>query len=261
MDKLSVEFKLSKKKLRKLLETISLCGVPDYTPYDLIDVDIEDEKVYLRYADFLSKPVNLSISEAIAILLSINLLIKAKAMQIDALVVIAEKIKKALTREAEREVEKASKSIDISITPEVNSIIWENINKCITSRIRALMKYHNIARDELTRRRIDPYRVIFTRGKWYLIGYCLNSKKIKRFRLDHIISFSPFKKGFDIKKYNYRELMEKAYIESGEDIEVRLKFDKEATRITQDKLGKWRFEDLPNGESIFKIKTSSYTWV
>jgi predicted DNA-binding transcriptional regulator YafY len=37
-----------------------------------------------------------------------------------------------------------------------------------------------------TRRQIEPYTVIHTDGRWYLIGYCLTRKALRTFRLDRV---------------------------------------------------------------------------
>jgi predicted DNA-binding transcriptional regulator YafY len=37
-----------------------------------------------------------------------------------------------------------------------------------------------------TRRQIEPYVVIHTDGRWYLIGYCLSRKALRTFRLDRV---------------------------------------------------------------------------
>ncbi len=37
-----------------------------------------------------------------------------------------------------------------------------------------------------TRRQIEPYAVMHTDGRWYLIGYCLTRKALRTFRLDRV---------------------------------------------------------------------------
>jgi predicted DNA-binding transcriptional regulator YafY len=39
---------------------------------------------------------------------------------------------------------------------------------------------------EQSRREIEPYGVIHTDGRWYLIGYCLSRKALRTFRLDRV---------------------------------------------------------------------------
>jgi len=58
-----------------------------------------------------------------------------------------------------------------------------------------------------SRRQIEPYAVMHTDGRWYLIGYCLMRRAIRTFRLDRVSSLEVgvgrFKRpdGFDARQY------------------------------------------------------------
>lgn len=45
-------------------------------------------------------------------------------------------------------------------------------------------------------RNIEPYAVIHTDGRWYLIGYCLSRRELRTFRLDRVSDISVSKTGF-----------------------------------------------------------------
>ena len=44
-----------------------------------------------------------------------------------------------------------------------------------------------VALRRVSRRHIEPYAVIHTDGRWYLIGYCLSRRDLRTFRLDRVI--------------------------------------------------------------------------
>ncbi len=50
-------------------------------------------------------------------------------------------------------------------------------------RIRFAYQSHS---GEPSRRHIEPYAVMHTDGRWYLIGYCLTRKALRTFRLDRV---------------------------------------------------------------------------
>ncbi len=58
-----------------------------------------------------------------------------------------------------------------------------------------------------TRRQIEPYAVLHTDGRWYLIGYCLSRKAMRTFRLDRVSNLESgagtFRRpaGFDARQY------------------------------------------------------------
>ena len=46
--------------------------------------------------------------------------------------------------------------------------------------------YHSRSRDEITPRRVHPYRLIHYRENWYLVGYCEHARALRFFSLDRI---------------------------------------------------------------------------
>ena len=55
---------------RDLIEDLNLlfmCGLPGYGPGDLIDVSYEEDRVYVRMADYFVAPLRLTPAEAIAL--------------------------------------------------------------------------------------------------------------------------------------------------------------------------------------------------
>jgi predicted DNA-binding transcriptional regulator YafY len=58
-----------------------------------------------------------------------------------------------------------------------------------------------------TRRQIEPYALMHTDGRWYLIGYCLTRKAMRTFRLDRVadlvVGVAGFRRpaAFDARKY------------------------------------------------------------
>lgn len=50
-------------------------------------------------------------------------------------------------------------------------------------RLRFAYRSHS---DASSRRQIEPYAVMHTDGRWYLIGYCLSRKALRTFRLDRV---------------------------------------------------------------------------
>jgi predicted DNA-binding transcriptional regulator YafY len=60
-----------------------------------------------------------------------------------------------------------------------------------------------------TRRQIEPYAVMHTDGRWYLIGYCLTRKAMRTFRLDRVSSLAmaagTFKRPADFDARHYMQ--------------------------------------------------------
>jgi len=71
-------------------------------------------------------------------------------------------------------------------------------------RIRFAYRSHSGA---ASRRQIEPYAVMHTDGRWYLIGHCLSRKALRTFRLDRVTDLqlcaNRFRRptGFDARRY------------------------------------------------------------
>src|SRR3712207_5954129 len=50
------------------LDLLWMCGLPPYTPDQLIDVDVSDGRVWIRYAEYFARPLRLTPSEGLALL-------------------------------------------------------------------------------------------------------------------------------------------------------------------------------------------------
>jgi predicted DNA-binding transcriptional regulator YafY len=76
-------------------------------------------------------------------------------------------------------------------------------------RIRFRYRSHDGA---ASTRQIEPYGVIHTDGRWYLIGYCLSRRALRTFRLDRItgleIRTAAFRRpvGFDAQRYLHEHM-------------------------------------------------------
>lgn len=51
--------------------------------------------------------------------------------------------------------------------------------------------------DEVTKRRFDPYGVVYNEGYWYTVGYCHLRQDLRTFRLDRIQSISKLDESFN----------------------------------------------------------------
>ena len=65
---------------------------------------------------------------------------------------------------------------------------------------------------EISRRHIEPYAVMHSDGRWYLIGHCLSRKALRTFRLDRItdlrVTTAGFRRpaGFDARRHMHESM-------------------------------------------------------
>jgi predicted DNA-binding transcriptional regulator YafY len=87
-----------------------------------------------------------------------------------------------------------------------------------------------IARNEVTKRRVDPYGLTFRFGTWYIIGYCHLRNEVRTFGVDRIRNLRvlndhfKYPKDFDLEDYLKRGWSLQA---DAQPEEIVLRFDKQ----------------------------------
>ena len=71
------------------------------------------------------------------------------------------------------------------------------IREAIADRRKIDIDYYAYNRDEVTSRRIDPYRVTSDQGQWYLLAHCHRAEGERLFRVDRIRSLTVVDETFD----------------------------------------------------------------
>ncbi len=181
LSELAAEFGVSESELLSDLNTLWMCGLPGYTPLELIDLEFESGFVSIRNAEILQKVRLLTKDELVILLIGLDLLIKSiDSKRVDLLHAITglqAKIKIIIGDIA-------------TIVPIVNSSYRATILNAIASRKNLQISYHSLIRDELTDREITPIELMVDHGYEVLQAYCHNVGAYRTFRLDSIAEIS-----------------------------------------------------------------------
>ena len=161
------------------LQLLFLCGLHPYTPDVLIDVDVADGRVWIRYADYFARPLRLTPAEGLALLAAGRTLLAAPGADAEGpLARGLAKLADALGVDAEESVE-----VSLGAAPaETLAVLSE-----AASRHRQVeIEYYAFGRDEWTRRVVDPYAVFSAGGQWYLSAWCHAVDDERLFRVDRV---------------------------------------------------------------------------
>jgi proteasome accessory factor C len=71
---LSETFEVSQSQMINDLTTLWMCGLPGYTPLELMDLDFESGYVTINNAETLSKPRSITFNEGVALVLGLDLI-------------------------------------------------------------------------------------------------------------------------------------------------------------------------------------------
>jgi proteasome accessory factor C len=223
---LSKLFDVSEPEILADLNLLFLTGLPPYGPGDLIEVDIDDEnRVWIRMADYFSRPVRLTRAEALALYLrGTELLGSGGAGEAGALRSALEKIATALGGEALGELQ-----VELGEQAAVGPL--EIVRKGVADRRTLEIDYYSANRDELSTRRVDPEHVFSALGNWYVVAWDRTAEDERLFRLDRIREVRPTDEVFEPRGLlgQGRDL----YTRSAEDVDVRLRLGPRARWVAE----------------------------
>jgi proteasome accessory factor C len=180
---LAKDFGVSTAQINSDLTTLWMCGLPGYTPLELMDLEFESGCVTIRNALTLSKPRNISFDEGLALMLGLELLQQQIPLERKDLQTKIELLK---DRFANQIGVPRAVTVSLAINPAIISPLIEAINASKDVEIR----YHSLYSDEISVRKIAPLAVIEEDENSYLRAYCRNAKALRVFRVDRILSLS-----------------------------------------------------------------------
>jgi proteasome accessory factor C len=186
LDELASRFGMKVAELERDLELIPFCGLPPYTPDRLIDCEIVDGRVFLRFAEYFARPLSLTPGEGFALLAAGQALLAVPgADPKGSLASALGKLAGVLGAGDGMAVELGAASY------------LEPLRGAADASERVEIDYYTFGRDELTTRRIDPRAVFAAEGQWYVDAYCHRAADDRLFRVDRVRGVRPTGEHFD----------------------------------------------------------------
>lgn len=178
---LAKHFKVESNVMLDDLNTLWMCGLPGYTPLELIDLAFDSGFVTIRNAAPLAYVRTMSSSEIVALAVGLDLLRenseKLGAEQSNRIELLAKKLRDQI-------------GAQISITPSSNTAHRSVISTAIKERVPVDMTYYSTNSDEETRRVVTVYDFFLDNDVEYFQGYCHSSQGMRTFRVDRVVAVS-----------------------------------------------------------------------
>lgn len=176
--KLAKQFSVSEKQVESDLQLIFMCGLPGYTPYELIDLIFEDGVVSIIDPQVLDKPRRFTKSELVVIILGLQLLSElsaSDATRLGKLQLLSNKIMKL----------GGSNSVGIAPSSSKSPYV-EVITRAITDKKSLTIQYQSLVKDETSVRSIIPHSLYLMNGNLYLSALDLKAKSDRTFKVELI---------------------------------------------------------------------------
>ena len=176
--KLAKQFSVNEKQIESDLQLVFMCGLPGYTPYELIDLIFEDGIVSIIDPQVLDKPRRFTKSELVVIALGLQLLGELSSSDSTRL----SKIKLLSNK-----ITQLGSSNSVIFAPSSSkSPFVEVISKAITNKKSLTMQYQSLVKDEVSIRTVFPHNLYFMNGNLYLSAMDLAAKADRVFKVELI---------------------------------------------------------------------------
>src|SRR5918999_4850725 len=182
---LATLFDVPEAELLSDLNMLFLSGLPPYGPGDLIEVDIEDGRVWVRMADYFGRPLRLTRSEAVALYLQGKALLGTPGFpEAPALGSALCKLEEGLGPETLGELTGRVEAAETGRRAGAGSL--ERLMRAAEDHESVQIEHYSAGRDETLARRIDPEEVFSAIGNWYVVAWDHRSRAERMFRVDRI---------------------------------------------------------------------------
>jgi proteasome accessory factor C len=181
VDELAKNFGVTREVILDDLNTLWMCGLPGYTPLELIDLEFDSGYVTIRNADPLAQVRSLVGSELVALVLGLDLLATSSD---DLSPEVNDRIKSLSERI------RAKIGDRISITDSGQSEIRSLLGRAINERASIRIHYYSPHSDEVKERTITPFEFIVDGAFEYVRAFCELAEGVRTFRIDRISNFS-----------------------------------------------------------------------
>ena len=183
---LAAKFEVSKRTIYRDMLALNESGVPI--------VSLPGEGYELLEGYYLP-PLNFSDNEAVALILGTQLLKQQAAGSVTIGAQLAlDKIAAALPKGVRARVESLTNIISFFAVQDrfnLDDPHLLTLQRAIQDQRIVHLRYHGLERDTTTERVVEPYRLFYAEGIWYMEGYCRLRRDMRTFRISRVEKLAP----------------------------------------------------------------------
>ena len=255
---LAKKFGVQEQELIDDLNLVFLCGLPGYGPGDLIDATIDDDRVYVRMADYFSTPLRFTPAEALALLAGGEAMLGLPGMQeADSLERALAKLGRALGAAGRAGIGSRNRRaarhgpVEAPREPPQSRSEKEARASSTTCPRRA---------GSSPRERSIPGGSSLRAGRWYVVAWDHLSEDERMFRADRIKKVKTLRERADVPEDFSPETYKTAFRDKPEDQEVTFEISKDAARWFEDYYPVRKSKELRGGWKRVTLATSGDRW-
>lgn len=170
-------FGVDERTVRQDLQRLDFCGLPGLGGGDLFEVTLVGDRILVRMADELKRPLRLTPREALRLVLSLEAVAAAFDDDLPALRSALAKVRAAAGIE---------EGVAVELDPEGGRWL-PPLRRAVTEGLRVRLCYRGRTDDAPRERRVDPWSLRIVDGAWYLQGHDDDADDLRTFRLDRVV--------------------------------------------------------------------------
>ncbi|MCU1697834.1 MAG: putative transcriptional regulator [Mycobacterium sp.] len=181
-DEAATDLGVSVKQLREDLEQLWLCGLPGYSPGDLIDFEMSGKTIEVTFSAGMDHPLRLTSPEATGISVALRALLDVPGM------VDPEAARSAIAKiESAAGTAKEGAGTAVDEPAPVESHAAAAVRAAVRDGRALSIDYYSASHDTLSTRIVDPIRVVLVGDNSYLEAWCRSAEAVRLFRFDRIV--------------------------------------------------------------------------
>jgi proteasome accessory factor C len=178
-------FSIGEEELVHELELAACCGVPPYSPDELIELFVDGDRVVAQRLREFGRPQRLTPDEGFVLATAARALLSVPGAD-----------EEGLLRSALAKLEGALGSAPLAVELDQPEHLQE-LQEAARRLERVEIEYFSSSAAAPSRRRVDPYQVVLREGRWYLDGWCHAAGGLRRFQVDRVRSVRPVGERFE----------------------------------------------------------------
>ena len=222
---------MSRRTIFRDLDVLRQAGVPM-----LFD---DDRGEYRIPGTYYLPPTNFTAEEALAVMVLCYELGESKRLPFCGPAQRAAiKLESSLPPRLREHLRETTSAVAIKPAPsnplEGRQPMYEQLLSCVARRTPARIRYASLAEDETINTKLSPYRLLFSRHSWYVIGRSSLHREVRTFNVGRIAQLDVLDERFDIpRRFSIDRYLGNAWHlipERGADHEVAIRFKRLVAR-------------------------------
>jgi predicted DNA-binding transcriptional regulator YafY len=256
ISEVAARFGVTRKELEEDLRILICSGLPEGYPDELLDIQWDDDHVFISQDLELNRPVRFTVEEACALLTGLETLNGLPEL---AEGTALESVTLKLMAAAGKEGLKAASFSGPEVGPE-NSATLAAAREAIRTGAQLRLTYFSPQRDAVSERDVDPLRLYSLDNTWYLEAYCHSAQGLRNFRLDRIESLQPNGRPVSRTAKPAESFPVKLFTPNDDDTLVVVELTRRGAGLADDYYAE-RTAALPDGGMLAEIRFGSTDWL